>query len=238
MPGLKRLGLMILVLFGPGLLIYFFAKSLSNQFIDLPYIGKHEVTIGADGEADTTYYTLPHFTFKNLKGKTVNSVTTQNQFLIFTTIQNGCPDTCGLFMYHIDELFYEKLLDNKDNYHNVKIISVLTDENGNRIDRPSEKLLELMLKHNVDSSLWEIVTGDPAQVFDFEYEGENFMELPSTEADFEIGQYAFVNSMVLVDKTKHIRGFTGAKKDSDIRNFFDLLKILKKVEFDENRKSK
>ena len=59
------------------------------------------------------------------------------------------------------------------------------------------------------------------------------MDLPATATNFEIGQKAFVNSLLLVDQNKHIRGFTGAKRDSDIRNFFDLLKILKKVEFDE-----
>ena len=57
----------------------------------------------------------------------------------------------------------------------------------------------------------------------------------ATNENFEIGSYAFVNSLLLVDQGKHIRGFTGAKRDSDIRNFFDLLKILKKIEFDENR---
>lgn len=38
---------------------------------------------------------------------------------------------------------------------------------------------------------------------------------------------------MLIDQDGHIRGVTGAKKDSDIRNFFDLLKLLKKEDFDE-----
>ena len=49
MPGLKRLGLMILVLFGPGLLIYFIAKTVSNKFVEVPYIGEHTYTYDAEG---------------------------------------------------------------------------------------------------------------------------------------------------------------------------------------------
>ncbi len=240
MSGLKRLGLMILVLLGPGFLIYLFAKTLDNKFIELPYIGKHTIVQGDDGNVDTIHYKLPDFKFELPDGSFITSESTKGQFLVFTTIQNECPDpdNCGLYMYHIDELFYSKLKKNKDNYNNVKIISVLTDADGNPIQEPSEKLLEAMSKLEVDTSIWQIVIGEPAQVFGFDYNGKSFMELPATSTNFEIGSKAFVNSLLLVDRDKHIRGFTGAKRDSDIRNFFDLLKILKKVEFDENRKAR
>ncbi|MDX1349811.1 MAG: hypothetical protein R3279_06180 [Putridiphycobacter sp.] len=233
MPGLKRLGLMILVLFGPGLLIYFFAKTLSNKFIELPYLGKYQVVDNSNGTKDTIQYTIPPFKFTTIDGKSVTSQSTQNEFLIFTTIQNSCPDTCGVYLYHFNELFYEKVKKNKDSYNNVKFYSILTDENGRAITQPSSKLLEALSVLNQDTSIWQIVVGEPAQVFSFDYNGQNFMDLPATATNFEIGQKAFVNSLLLVDQNKHIRGFTGAKRDSDIRNFFDLLKILKKVEFDE-----
>ncbi len=238
MPGLKRLGLLILVLFGPGLLIYFFAKNLSNKFIELPYIGDYTVVVNNDGTSDTLQYQIPFFEFKNEFGQVVNSRTTNQQFLVFSTIQNSCPDTCGVYIYHFNELFYDKVQKNKDNYNNVKLYSILTDENGNAIERPSKKLLEALSTLNRDTSVWQILIGDPKQIFDFNYNGSNFSELPATASNFEIGKSAFVNSLLLVDRDKHIRGFTGAKRDSDIRNFFDLLKILKKVQFDENHNQK
>ncbi|MFK8039133.1 MAG: hypothetical protein AB8B74_12635 [Crocinitomicaceae bacterium] len=236
MPGLKRLGLMILVLFGPGLLIYFFAKTLNNKFIELPYLGHQEMVKRTDGEFDTIPYKIPAFSFKTTTGQIVDEQTTVNQFLIFSTVQNGCPDTCGLYFYHFNELFYEKVKKNKDNYNNVKFYSILTDENGNSISNPSSKLKEALSVIGQDTSIWQVLIGDPRQIFSFDYNGSNFMKLPATESNYEIGRYAFVNSLLLVDRKKHIRGFTGAKRDSDIRNFFDLLKILKKVEFDENRR--
>ena len=236
MPGLKRLGLMILVLFGPGLLIYFFAKTLSNKFVELPYIGQYSLEKDSNGKIDTIQYQVPDFSFTNIHGAKITSATTENQFLIFTTLQNSCPDTCGVYLYHFNELFYEKVKKNKDNYNNVKFYSILTDQDGHAISKPSSKLLEALAVLEQDTSVWQIIIGDPSQVFSFDYNGKNFMELPATKSNFEIGSKAFVSALVLVDRKKHIRGFTGAKRDSDIRNFFDLLKILKKVEFDENRK--
>ncbi|MFK8044999.1 MAG: hypothetical protein AB8B72_05865 [Crocinitomicaceae bacterium] len=233
MPGLKRLGLMILVFFGPGLIIYFFAKNINNKFIQLPFIGEYTVVENPSGENDTIQYRIPYFQFKTVSGEIVNSNTTANEFLIFTTIQNSCPDTCGVYLYHFNELFYDKVKKNKDNYNNVKFYSILTDENGNSINKPSSKLLEALSVLKQDTSVWQIVIGNPAQVYDFNYNGSDFLKLPATSSNFEIGKKAFVNSLLLVDREKHIRGFTGAKRDSDIRNFFDLLKILKKVEFDE-----
>ena len=41
--------------------------------------------------------------------------------------------------------------------------------------------------------------------------------------------------MVLIDKKGHVRGFTGARSYSDVSNYFDILKVLKKVDFDEKR---
>ncbi len=236
MPGLKRLGLMILVLFGPGLLIYIFAKTLNNKFVELPFIGPYEVVKNAEGEFDTIHYKLPEFNFASVDGREISNQTTKDQFLVFTTIQNSCPDTCGIYLYHFNELFYDKVKKNKDNYNNVKFYSILTDKDGNMLQSPSSKLLEAIAKIEQDTSIWQIVIGDPAQIFSFNYNGADFMSLPSTSSNYEIGAKAFVNSLLLVDKEKHIRGFTGAKRDSDIRNFFDLLKILKKVEFDENRR--
>lgn len=235
MPALKRLGLMILVLFGPGLLIYFFAKTLNNKFVKLPYLGTQTLIKNSEGNLDTLEYKVPPFSFNTVDGRVVNERTTQNQFLIFTTIQNGCPDTCGLYLFHFNELFYEKVKNNKDSYNNVKFYSILTDENGNALSEPSSKLKEVLSTMDQDTSIWQVLVGDPSQIFSFDYNGTNFMSLPASETSFEIGNKAFVNSLLLVDRKKHIRGFTGAKRDSDIRNFFDLLKILKKVEFDENR---
>ena len=64
------------------------------------------------------------------------------------------------------------------------------------------------------------------------------MKQPATKDEGEIGDYAFPNSLVLIDKEGHIRGVTGAKRDSDLRNFLDLIRLLKREESEHKRTEK
>ncbi len=245
MPGLKRIGLMILVLFGPGFLIWFLAKTVRNEFKQLPYIGEHTYVKDDNGNiVDTIYYTIPKFELERLNGKKITNHSIKNKFIVLSTIQNSCPDTCGIFMFHFVELFYKKLVKNQDNYSNVKIISILTDLDGNPVYQTTPKFLEELqeIKNEVkdidgyNDDIWWVAKGDPKPLFSFMFKGNNFYDNPATPENYEVGTKAFINSLVLIDREGHIRGFTGARRDSDIRNFFDLLKILKKVEFDETHK--
>ncbi len=234
MPGLKRLGLILLVLLGPGSFIYFLAKTVRNKFLDLPYVGEHSYTYDSDGNAiDSVMYTVPYFELTDVEGNQINNNTINDNFIVLSTIQNSCPDNCGLFFLHFDEIFYSKLYKNQESYGNVKIISILTDHDGNPMDSISPKLIdELNEIEGYDPDIWKITTGDPEPLFSFKYQDKVFSELPSTPSNHEIGTKAFINSLVLIDKEGHIRGFTGARTFSDVSNFFDLLKVLKKAEFD------
>lgn len=237
MSGLKRLGLMVLVLFGPGSVIYFLAKTVNNKFIDLPYVGQHEYVFNTDGDVtDTILYTLPDFELTTLAGKKITKNSIKDKFVVVTTLQNTCPDDCGVYFIHFQEIFYSKLVKNQESYDNVVILSILTDHDGNPEPAPTSKFIdEIQTIDDYDENLWWITTGDPKPIFSFIYNDTNFYDLPSTPSCDEVGTKTFINSLLLIDKKSHIRGFTGARSYSDISNFFDLLKILKKVEFDEER---
>ena len=237
MPGLKRLGLMILVLFGPGSLIYFLAKNVENKFVELPYLGEHQYKFDANGKVtDSTLYTIPNFELTTISGKKITRNTFRDKFIVLTTIQNSCPDDCGMYFLHFDEIFYSRLSKNTDSYNDVIILTVLTDHDGNPVDSISDKLIDEVKQINgYDPELWVIAKGDPKPLFDFKFSDKHFYELPSTPENHEVGSKAFINSMVLIDKKGHIRGFTGARSFSDISNYFDILKVLKKVDFDEKR---
>lgn len=237
MPGLKRLGLMILVLFGPGSLIYFLAKNVENKFVDLPYLGDHVYEYQANGNvSDSTLYTIPNFNLTTLEGKHISRNTFKDKFIVLTTIQNSCPDNCGMYFLHFDEIFYSKLSKNTDSYDDVVILTILTDHDGNPVDSISDKLIEEVKQiKGYDPNLWIIATGDPKPLFDFKVANQHFYDLPSTPDNHEVGTKAFINSMVLIDKKGHVRGFTGARSYSDVSNYFDILKVLKKVDFDEKR---
>jgi cytochrome oxidase Cu insertion factor (SCO1/SenC/PrrC family) len=237
MPGLKRLGLMILVLFGPGSLIYFLAKNVDNKFVDLPYLGTHQYEYDSNGKVqDSTLYTIPNFNLTTVEGKQISRNSFKDKFIVVTTIQNTCPDDCGMYFLHFDEIFYSKLSKNTDSYDDVIILTILTDHDGNPVDSISDKLMdEVKQIKGYNPDLWIISKGDPKPLFDFKYANKHFYELPSTPDNNEVGTKAFINSMVLIDKKGHVRGFTGARSYSDVSNYFDILKVLKKVDFDEKR---
>lgn len=234
MPGWRRVLTILLIVLGPGCVIYFLATKLKNKFIELPYLGTTEYIKDDAGKiVDSINFTVPEFELTKFDGSVINRDSIEGKFIVLTTIQQACPemDSCGMGMYLFDQLFFQKLIKNQKNYGNVKVLSVLTDIEGNAVpEGPNEYLKDEMSQY--DPSIWWMTYGDPTPLFSWEYYDMNFMDHPSTASNGEVGPYAWINSIVLLDDKGHVRAVSGAKKDSDIRNFFDMLKLLKKEDFD------
>lgn len=237
MPGFKRVLTILIIVLGPGIVIWILASNLRNKFVELPYLGEWTYSYDEQGNAtDSTAFVIPDFTLTKFDGTIINRDSLKDKFIVLSTIQPMCPelDSCGMGMFLFNELFFHKLVKNQKNYGDVRVLSILTTVDGEAIPSgPTEKLKEEVVDY--DPNIWWMAYGDPTPLFSWDYYGKNFMEHESSKADSEIGKWAFVNSLVLLDKEGHVRGVSGAKSDSDIRNFFDLIKILKKVDFDEKR---
>jgi hypothetical protein len=236
MPGLKRVLTILLIVFGPVCILYFLAKNLRNKFIVLPYIGQYDYTYDDNGNpTDSIPYRIPDFELTKFDGTPITRDSIKGKIIVLSTIQPKCPDIdeCGMSFYIFNELFFKVLSKNQDNYGDVKILTILTDINGKAIiEGPNEELTEQIEEY--DPAIWWMTYGDPTPLFSWEYYGMNFMEHTSEKKNGEIGKYAFPNSLVIIDQKGNIRGVSGAKKDSDIRNFFDMLKLLKKADFDKD----
>lgn len=234
MPGWRRVLTILLIVVGPGCIIYFLAKNLKNKFIELPYLGQTEYISNEQGEViDSINFSVPDFELTRFDGVPINNDSIAGKFIVLTTLQQACPelDSCGMGIYLFNQLFFKKLIKNQKNYGNVKVLSVLTDLDGNAIPGgPNDYLKEAMSEF--DPSIWWMTYGDPTPLFSWEYYDMNFMDHPATPDNGEVGSFAWINSIVLLDDKGHVRGVSGAKKDSDIRNFFDMLKLLKKEDFD------
>ena len=235
MPGWRRVLTILLIVLGPGTIIYFLATNLKNKFVKLPYLGGWEYTIDSTtGKViDSTAFEIPEFKLTRLDGAVINRDSIAGKFIVLSTLQANCPDleSCGMSMYLFDQIFFKKLVKNQRNYSNVKVLSILTDLEGNPLDsNQAGRITEEMQQYN--QNIWWTTYGDPTPLFSWEYYGKNFMDHESDPESGEVGPYAFINSLVLIDDKGHIRGVSGAKKDSDIRNFFDMLKLLKKEDFD------
>lgn len=231
----KRILLILLVLLGPGTIIYFISKTVDNRFIRLPYLG-YEYTLDANGQiVDSTAYQVPDFELTSFKGEVINRDSIDGKIMILSTIQNECPDlkSCGMSLFHFNEIFFHKLVKNQDNYWNVRVMSILTDQNGMPTDSISPELREELVQYDT-TGIWWFATGDVTPFYDFDYYGKQFIDQPASNKDGEIGTKAYTNSLILIDDQGHIRAVSGAKSDTDIRNFFDMVKLLKKEEFDAN----
>lgn len=237
MAGFKRVAIVLVIFLGPGLAILFMAKTCENHFIELPYLG-WQYTYDSSGKAvDSTAHSVPDFTLTKFDGTVINRDSIRGKFIILSTLQNTCPklDECGMGIYVFNELLFSKMVENQQmsRYGNVKVLSVLTDING----RPDSNVTQLLREQmaEFDPDIWWMTTGDPAPLFSFPYYGDDFMNHASSSKDGEVGSKAFVNSLVLIDDKGYIRGVSGAKTDTDIRNFFDMVKLLKKAEFKANK---
>lgn len=233
--GYKRVLLILLIFLGPGFIIWYMAKTFTNHFLELPYLGYTYTLDERGNKIDSSAYQLQNVELTTFDGVTINDDSLKNKILIFTTIQNSCPniDSCGLGIYHFNEILYDKMIGHPEGYSNVRVISVLTDIHGNPDSIPSTLLKEELSKYNQRN--WWLVTGSPKPFIDFPYYGDLFSNQPADNLKAkEVGSKAFVNALVLFDDKGFVRGVTGARTDSDIRNFFDLLKLLKKEEFKAN----
>ena len=232
----KRLFLVLLIFLGPGTIIWFISTTVENYFIELPYLGYTFNYDSSGNKLDSVAYNIPDFELTRFDGKVINRDSIRGKFIVLTTLQDGCPnmEECGLGMYVFNEIFFHKLVKNQKHYGNVKVISILTDYSGNSIpEGPSEKLNEIMQQY--DKDIWWATYGDPGPFYSFPYYGDLFINHKAANDEGEVGSKAFLNSLVLIDDKGFVRGVTGAKREGDIRNFFDLVKLLKKEEFNRER---
>ena len=214
------------------------AHTFENKFIDLPYLGWEYQYDSLGNKIDSTVYSIPDFELTAFNGAPITRDSIRDKFIILTTIQNDCPDIkeCGLGIVLFNEILYSKMLNHPDNYSNVRVLSILTDENGKPDSIPTQLLKEEMAEY--DQRFWWFATGDPSPFYSFPYYGDLFSNYPADPKSGEIGSKAFVSSLVLIDKRGCIRGVSSGKTDTGIRNFFDLLKLLKKEEFKADREKR
>ena len=154
----KRIILVLIIMLGPGSIIYFISKTVSNHFIKLPYI--YDYVYDAQGnKIDSTAYQVPDFTLTKFDGTPITRDSIDGKFIVLSTIQNGCPNMqeCGFSLFHFDEIFFHKLVKNQKNYGNVKVVSILTDINGVPVNEPSEKLRQEMQPYIITDSWLSLI---------------------------------------------------------------------------------
>lgn len=199
----------LLLLFGPALfLILISTRGCEHKFKVLD-----------------DYGAIASYQLTTVDGKHLSNNDFKNKIVIYTTIQPTCPDSCGITVWHLDQLIYQQLRKNKKKLGHVKLVSIVTDGKGGKSNNIQD--VQYMLKDRVegfDSSIWFVVSGDAKSIFNISNNGESLLK---TGNEFFGGQ-AFQELMLLVDKKNHLRMVLPGKSESTIRTMRDHMALLEK----------
>lgn len=214
---LKKI-LIALVLFGPAtLMVLFTMGKCNNQYQELPHFGE-----------------MPQYEFTGANGKVVNNKTQEGKLTIFTTIQTSCPQACAIELFRFNMLVYQYYKKNRKHLDYVDIVSIVTDEEGNPVDKLDEMLFTLNdMVQGYDSTLWNVVTGDPKQIYDIENNGIN---LYNTKSDTAFAQKFYLEILLLVDQHNELRFVRRGSSEGLIRDFEQHVSLLQKQYRDEKNK--
>lgn len=170
------------------------------------------------------YGTIPNYEFVGSNGKVINNKTQKGRITIFTTIQESCPADCALDVFTFNMKVYQPYRKNRDRFKNVDLVSILTDKQGKPLNNISPILFNLRDEvQNYDSTIWNIVTGDPKQVYNIESNGVN---LYKAKDDSAYAGRLFLETMLLVDKEGRIRYVGRSDKEGYVRDFEQHVALL------------
>ncbi len=199
----------LLLLFGPALILIFIStRGCEHKFKKLD-----------------DYGAIPQFSFTDAEGKVYTNNSFKNQIVIYTTIQPSCPDSCGISIWHLDQLIYQRLRENKKRLGHVKLVSVLTDGYGKADNRIQD--VQFMLKDRVegyDPKIWIIVSGDAKSIYNIKHNGQTLLQKDKKY----FGGNGFQELMLLADKSNHLRMVLPGKTESTIRTMRDHMALLEK----------
>jgi len=199
----------LLLLFGPAsFLIFISSRGCEHKFVELDDMGK-----------------VPNYNFVNGDGVKMNQISFKDKVVLFTTLQVTCPNKCAVSFWHLDQLIYQHLRKNKKKLGHVKLVSFVTDGNGNPYSNLNE--IEYMLKDQVekyDSSVWILANGDARSLYNISRNGENLL----MKGKQYFGGEAFQELMLLVDKRNHLRMVLKGNSEGMIRKMKEHIALLDK----------
>ena len=199
----------MLILFGPALILILISKvGCEHKFKVLDDFGA-----------------VPAYTAQSSFGKPLTNKSFDNKVVLYTTIQTSCPDTCATAIWFLDQLIYQRIRTNSKKLGHVRIVSFVTDGEGN----PSTdlKLVESVLKRKVegyDPKLWMLVSGDAEKVYNIKHNGQSLLQ---KDKKYFAGK-AFTELLLLSDKKNHVRMVLSGKSESTIRSMRDHMALLEK----------
>jgi len=206
--GRLKVALSVILLFGPAfLLIFISTRSCTHEFKRLDDYGE-----------------MVNYSFTDVEGKKRTSKDFKGNIVLATTLQVTCPNNCAISLVNLNLQIFQlaKNIDNKE----MKIISFVTDEKGSPVEDLTH--VEAMIKDRIqdyDPEIWILASGDPKQLFDIEHEGRSLLDEKGDQ--YFAGEY-YLEMMLLIDKSNHLRMIRSGKIEKMIRDMKQHISLLQK----------
>ena len=189
--------------------IFFLLRASKQNFKRLPYYGEKIEPNGADIK-DTIYYQIPPFSVTDQAGREINDKVLNKNIFIANFFFTSCKDICPTMNYKLAEIY-----DKAKEWSEIQFVSFSVDP-----DNDSTAALAAYAKQfKADKNIWHFCRTDKNSLFKI---GQGFL-LPVAIEDSTIDHS---QQILLIDKSRHIRGIYNGLDNNDMKKLSDEIKVL------------
>jgi len=167
----------------------------NSELKDLPIYGNKDFDSSID--KDTLYHQIPEWSFENQNSQIISSEQLDNKIKLVDFFFTSCPTICPQMTLNMRKI--QSTL-RKNCLTDIELLSFTVDP----LKDSSEKLLEYANSYNVDSSNWNMLTGDQSTIYDL---GVNGFLVPNQEDALAPGGFLHSEKLILIDQFNRIRGY-------------------------------
>jgi protein SCO1 len=191
----------------------FFIYDNNKPIRYLPIYGEKEYE-SKNGKTDTTYHTIPNFSFTNQNGKIITQKDLNNSVYVADFFFTTCHSICPVMSSQIQRVA-EKFKGNPE----VKFLSHTVDPETDTV----EQLNRYAIKHKADANQWMFVTGDKKELYDIARTG---YLLDASIGDGGPDDFIHTQNFALVDKDNRIRGYYDGTNTQEVDQLIKDIELL------------
>lgn len=203
--------LAIFLLFGPAfVLIFISTRGCEHKFKQLEDYGQ-----------------AINYSFTGIEGNEYTAKDFSDKIVLVNTLQLTCPDSCAISFWHLDQMIFQNVRKDKNKAGSVRMISFVTDGNGNPVDVASLAQVDDMLVDQVegyDPEVWILASGDAKAIYDFTNNDASLLQ----EGEEYFGGEGFQELLLLLDRKNHLRMVLSGESEGMIRRMKEHVALLLK----------
>ena len=160
------------------------------------------------------YHTIADFSFTNQNGKTITQKDYEGKIYVADFFFTTCGSICPKMTTNLSEIQTAFAKNRK-----VKLLSFTVFPETDSVP----VLKAYAIKHNVDDSKWNLVTGDKKEIYTMARKSYLAVKLGKPE---ELYDMVHTENFVLVDTKKRVRGFYDGTNKEDMKRLIEDITFL------------